>query len=819
RMEGVHLRGGDVARGGIRWSDRREDFRTEILGLMKAQMVKNAVIIPVGAKGGFIVKRPPANADRETMQREVMHCYETLIRGMLDLTDDLDALGEIVPPAGVVRLDGDDPYLVVAADKGTATFSDLANGISKEYGFWLGDAFASGGSVGYDHKAMGITAKGAWESVKRHFRELGRDVQKEDFTVVGIGDMSGDVFGNGMLLSRHTKLIGAFNHLHIFLDPNPDPEASYAERERLFTLPRSTTWADYDESLISEGGGVFSRSAKSVPLSLQIRELLGVEAEHLTPMELISAMLRAEIDLLWNGGIGTYVKSSGEANSSVGDRTNDALRVDGCDLRCKVVGEGGNLGMTQLGRIEYALARSGRVYMDAVDNSAGVDCSDHEVNIKVLLDSVVASGDITDKQRSELLARMTDEVERHVLRDNYLQTQAISTEATQASQMAELHGRYIAHLEASGSLDRGLEFLPSAEEISDRKSQSGGLTTPELSVVLLYTKLTLYQKLLGSDAVDDEYLADELVRYFPDVLGERFRDEMKGHRLRREIVATTVVNSLVNRCGTTFAFRMGEETGAEFSDVARAYTATREVFGLRELWEEIEALDNEVLARTQAEMYLACTKVTERAARWFVRNRRPPLDIRVNVERFSGAMQALREELPNLMLEGDEEALQGKIRSLTDEGVPESLARRVSLLDSLYSVLDIVDLAEKTNEDTETVACIYLALGDRMNLRWLREHIEKLPRDNRWRTLARAALRDDLYSLQATLTEEIISAIPHGPAPQERIEAWTDGNRRAVDRAIQVVRDVNQNGVYDLSTLPVILREIRNLTGSATANT
>ncbi|MDQ3250745.1 MAG: NAD-glutamate dehydrogenase, partial [Actinomycetota bacterium] len=532
RTEGVHLRGGEVARGGIRWSDRREDFRTEVLGLMKAQTVKNAVIVPVGAKGGFVVKRPPAEGGREALQQEVVACYKTLIRGMLDITDNISG-DEIVPPPDVTRYDDDDPYLVVAADKGTATFSDIANGISEEYGFWLGDAFASGGSVGYDHKEMGITARGAWESVSRHFRELGHDTQSEDFSVIGIGDMSGDVFGNGMLLSRHIKLVGAFNHMHIFLDPDPDPEKSFDERERLFGLPRSS-WTDYDEDLISEGGGIFPRTAKSIPLSQQVREMLDVEAESLTPTELMSAMLKAEVDLLWNGGIGTYVKASSESNAEVGDRANDVLRVDGAELRCRVVGEGGNLGFTQRGRIEYALS-GGRIYMDAIDNSAGVDCSDHEVNIKILLDAIVEAGDMTEKQRNELLASMTEEVGDLVLRDNYQQTQAISQAAALAHPMVDVHARYIHALEHEGRLDRTLEFLPGDEELGERRSENKGLTAPERAILLSYSKITTYQVLLNSDAPEDPYLSQELERYFPAPLRDRFREQIHEHRLHRQI--------------------------------------------------------------------------------------------------------------------------------------------------------------------------------------------------------------------------------------------------------------------------------------------
>ena len=643
RTEGVHLRGGEVARGGIRWSDRREDFRTEILGLMKAQTVKNAVIVPVGAKGGFVVKQPPAEGGREAMMEEIVACYRTLIRGMLDLTDNL--VGDrVVPPPQVVRYDDDDPYLVVAADKGTATFSDIANGISAEYGFWLGDAFASGGSAGYDHKTMGITARGAWESVERHFRNLGINPQTTDFTVVGIGDMSGDVFGNGMLLSRHIKLVGAFNHQYIFLDPDPDPETSFKERERLFALPRSS-WTDYDQDLISEGGGVFPRSAKSIPLSPEVRQLLDVEAEALPPNEVMKAMLEAKVDLLWNGGIGTYVKSSEETNAEVGDRTNDAVESEWDELRCRVVGEGGNLGFTQRGRIEYALD-GGRIYMDAIDNSAGVDCSDHEVNIKILLDAIVENGDMTVKQRNELLAQMTEEVGELVLKDNYQQTQAIDHALALARPMVDVHARYIHALEQSGRLNRELEFLPGDEELGERRSNGVGLTTPELAILLSYTKITLYKELLGSDAPENPYLSRELERYFPTPLRERFREQMREHRLHREITATHVTNSMVNRCGPSFAFRIGEETGAAGPEIARAYTAAREIFDMRTLWAGIEALDNRVDAKTQTRMFLEARKLVERATRWLLRNRRSPLDIEATISHFSEGAEELARRVP-----------------------------------------------------------------------------------------------------------------------------------------------------------------------------
>jgi glutamate dehydrogenase len=808
RTEGVHLRGGSVARGGIRWSDRREDFRTEILGLMKAQTVKNAVIVPVGAKGGFVVKRPPRKGGREALQQEVVACYKTLIRGMLDITDNISG-DEIVPPPDVTRYDGDDPYLVVAADKGTATFSDIANGLSAEYGFWLGDAFASGGSVGYDHKEMGITARGAWESVSRHFRELGKDIQNEDFSVVGIGDMSGDVFGNGMLLSRHIKLLGAFNHMHIFLDPDPDPETSFEERQRLFDLPRSS-WTDYDENLISEGGGIFPRTAKSIPLSEQVREMLDVEEESLPPTELISAMLKAEVDLLWNGGIGTYVKASTETNAEVGDRANDTLRVNGDELRCHVVGEGGNLGFTQMGRIEFAL-RGGRIYMDAIDNSAGVDCSDHEVNIKILLDAIVEAGDMTDKQRNELLASMTDEVGDLVLRDNYQQTQAINQALALAHPMVDVHARYLHSLEHEGRLNRNLEFLPGDEELGERRSDNRGLTAPEIAILLSYSKITTYQDLLDSDAPEDPYLSRELERYFPTPLRDRFREQIHEHRLHRQITATHVTNSLVNRCGPSFVFRLGEETGAEAPDIARAYMAAREIFSLRSLWDDMEGLDNVVEAGIQTKIMLDARKLVERATRWLLRYRRTPLDIRGTISHFSDGANELAESIPAILMDGDRAAVENAAGRLIDAGVPKDLAERAAALGPMFPALDITDVANANREPLDTTAAVYFALGDRLKLHWLRRHIEALPRDNRWRTLARSALRDDIFNQQAALTAEVLRNTPQDEPPGERIETWAHTNQGPVHRTMQVLADINSSGTFDLSTLSVALREIRNL--------
>ena len=811
QTEGVHLRGSEVARGGIRWSDRKEDFRTEILGLMKAQTVKNAVIVPMGAKGGFVVKRPPQNGDREAFQKEGIACYRTLICGMLDLTDNL-VDGEPVPPPDVVRYDEDDPYLVVAADKGTATFSDIANEISEdEYDFWLGDAFASGGKTGYDHKAMGITARGAWESVKRHFRGLGKDVQNEEFTVVGIGDMSGDVFGNGMLLSRHIKLVAAFNHLNIFFDPDPDPEKSFEERQRLFDAEQSS-WTDYDEDCISEGGGVFSRSEKSISLTPEIQELLDVEEESLAPNEVIHALLKAPTDLLWNGGIGTYVKASYESNADVGDKANDSLRVDGEELGCRVIGEGGNLGLTQEGRIEFAL-HGGRVYMDAIDNSAGVDCSDHEVNIKILLDSVVENGDMTEKQRNDLLAEMTEEVGDLVLRNNYGQTQAVDNSVAQASSMENVHARYMRSLEDAGQLNRELEFLPSEEELADRRSEGLGLVAPEFAILLSYTKIILYQQLLNSDVPEDSYLSEELESYFPTPLRERFREQMKEHRLRRQIVATHLTNDLVNRCGTTFTYRLREETGGTPPEIARAYAAARDIFDLRSLWSRIEDLDNQVEAKVQTRMLLDARKLVERATRWLLRNRRSPLNIADTVSYFSEGAEELAGRVPELMLESDREALENTTKELVEAGVPEELATRIATLKAMFSALDIVDVATSTDQPLETTAAVYFILGERLRIHWLREHIEDLPRDNRWRMLSRAALRDDLFDQEATLTAEILHEVPDEDlSAEERVDSWMQSNEESVERILQVLRDINSSGTFDLSTLSVALRETRNLT-------
>ena len=800
RFEGIHLRGGKVARGGLRWSDRPDDFRTEVLGLVKAQMVKNTVIVPVGSKGGFVLKKAPPASDREAFMKEGIACYQDYLRGLLDLTDNL-AGGKTVPPPHVVRKDGDDPYLVVAADKGTATFSDYANAVSKEYGHWLGDAFASGGSVGYDHKAMGITARGAWESVKRHFREIGVDTQTSDFTVVGIGDMSGDVFGNGMLLSRHIRLLAAFDHRHIFIDPSPDAAASFAERERLFRLPRSS-WADYDGKLISEGGGVWARSEKSVPLSPQARAVLGIDAEQLTPTDLVSAIVKAPVDLLYNGGIGTYVKSSEEAHADVGDRANDALRINGAELRAKVVAEGGNLGFTQRGRIEAALAGV-RINTDAIDNSAGVDTSDHEVNIKILLGIAVADGEMTEKQRNQLLPQMTDEVAALVLRDNYFQTQALSIGKRLAVRELDEQARFMRFLEKKGQLHRAIEFLPPEDALAERRQKGLGLTAPELAVLLAYSKMWLNDELMHSDLPEDPWVATALGRYFPAQLKDKFAAYIPRHPLKREIIVTHVLNSMVNRVGPTFVHRLSEITGTTAPQIVRAYLATREVFGFVATWQQIEALDTRVPDAMQAEMVVLLRGLIARATTWFLRSRRLHEPTQHLVGRFAPAVAALRTRL---------EAQAGqsaRAAAWVAAGVPQPLAFHVDAAEGLFNALDITEIAEASQRPLAETAEVHAGVGDRLGLERLRLLIEALPAPSYWDELARLALGDDLADLQRSIALEAVTH--HQGEAAVVLDAWEQGNRQALERAQRLLGELRDAGGGGLAMLSVALRELRNL--------
>ncbi|MET7637621.1 NAD-glutamate dehydrogenase [Streptomyces sp. NPDC005438] len=811
KVEGVHLRFGKVARGGLRWSDRREDFRTEILGLVKAQEVKNTVIVPVGAKGGFVGKQlPDPSVDRDAWQAEGIACYKTFISGLLDITDNLVG-GEVVPPKDVVRHDGDDTYLVVAADKGTATFSDIANEVAQAYGFWLGDAFASGGSAGYDHKGMGITAKGAWESVKRHFRELGHDTQTEDFTVVGVGDMSGDVFGNGMLLSEHIRLVAAFDHRHIFLDPDPDAATSFAERQRMFRLPRSS-WEDYDTSKLSAGGGIHSRSAKSVSITPQVRRALGLEEKvtKMTPPELMRAILTAPVDLLWNGGIGTYVKASTESQADVGDKANDAIRVDGQDLRVKVVGEGGNLGCTQLGRIEFA-SNGGRINTDALDNSAGVDISDHEVNIKILLNSVVGNGDMTVKQRNALLAEMTDEVGELVLRNNYAQNVSLANAVEQAPSLLHAHQRHMRSLSRQGMLNRGLEFLPNDRQVKERLTAGEGLTQPELAVMLAYTKITLAKELVDTSLPDDPYLQDLALAYFPVPLRERFAEEIRHHALIRQIVTTLLVNDTVNTGGSTFLHRMQEESGASIEEIVRAHTAARAIFDLAGIWDAVEALDNQVDAQVLTRVRLHTRRLVERGTRWLLNNRPQPLKLDETVSVFSERVSQVWAELPKLLRGDDQQWYEKVLDELTEAGVPVELASKVAGFSAAFPALDVVAVADRTGKELLDVAEVYFDLADRLRITQLQERVSELPRGDRWQSMARSAIREDLYAAHQLIAADVLSEGDATASPDERYALWEEKNAAILGRARATLEEIQSSDTFDLANLSVAMRTMRML--------
>ncbi len=799
RVEAVHLRSGKVARGGVRWSDRREDFRTEVLGLMKAQVVKNAVIVPMGAKGGFVVKMPPT--EREALQAEGIACYKTMIRGLLDLTDNLQG-NLVVPPPRVIRRDGDDPYLVVAADKGTATFSDIANQLSREYGFWLGDAFASGGSAGYDHKKMGITARGAWESVKRHFRELGHDVMGQDTTVIGVGDMSGDVFGNGMLLSSKLQLIAAFNHQHIFLDPNPDCAASLAERTRLFHLPRST-WEDYDRQAISSGGGVFRRDAKIIPVSPEVGQRFGLSTAEITPNELVRGLLATPVDLLWFGGIGTFVKASHETDAAVGDRANDEVRVDGRELRARVVGEGANLGLTQAGRVEFALA-GGRLNTDFIDNSGGVDCSDHEVNIKIALADALAAGDLALAQRNQLLSSMTPQVSALVLRDNTLQAQAISLIAAHGVQLLDSQQLFMRQLERSGQLDRRLAGLPDDATLEERREARKGLTRPEIAVLLAYGKMQLYAALLDSDLPDEPQLVEDLVRYFPEPMQTRFRPAIERHRLRREIIATHVANSLVNRVGPSFATRLAAETGRSLADIARAYAVARDVFGLRALWEEIEALDHQVAAEQQIAMYRLSIRLIEQTAHWFLRYGGRPLYVTSLVQAYQQDIALLAADLDTLIPAASERIAE-HCRRLTSQGVPPELARKVAGLEILPALCYVARGARTAAVPAAHFGRLYFAVGDRFGFGRLRQAAGE-GEGNAFQQTAAAATIDDLCNHQAELTQQVLCS--SGPDP---LAAWAAAFPATVQRLDHTFQDCLSAEKIDLAVLVIVERELRAL--------
>lgn len=811
RIEGVHLRGGKVARGGLRWSDRFEDYRTEILGLVKAQQVKNAVIVPVGAKGGFVAKRLPEGGDRDAFQREGVAAYQTFIRGLLDLTDNF-VDGQVVPPENVIRHDEDDYYLVVAADKGTATFSDIANAISAEYGFWLGDAFASGGSHGYDHKKMAITARGAWVSVERHFRELGLNPATTDFTVVGIGDMSGDVFGNGMLLSRHIRLVAAFNHLHIFVDPNPDAEASFAERERLFALPRSN-WSDYNADLISKGGGVFSRASKSVPISPEMKERFGIKVDRMPPNMLINYLLRAEVDLLWIGGIGTYVKASSENHTEVGDKANDVLRVDANEMNCKVIGEGGNLGLTQLARVEYAL-EGGRLNTDFIDNAGGVDCSDHEVNMKILLNGIVANGDLTEKQRNKMLVSMTDEVAELVLRNNYRQTQAISIANAEAAARIEEYRRLMTTMESSGRLNRQLEFLPDEETINDRKAQGQGLTRPELAILISYVKGELKQALSDSELPDLPALSSEITKVFPRPLVKKFGRELSEHQLRREIIGTQIANDMVNHMGITFVDRLRQSTGASPAAIALAWLIAREIYQLDHWWDRIEKLDFRIDSGVQQRLMTELIRLIRRATRWLLRNRRAELDLTGHMQQFSGPIAAISANLGEYLGVEAREEWHQECQTYLAEGVPEDVASVVAGTPHLYSALGIIEAHSSTGIELKCVAQVYHAIGERLQLSWFAQAINRLTPATHWQALARESFREDLDWQQRALTVGVLGQEPGNPDPARLIDLWYGKHEELIGRWDAMLAELRSVVDPEYAMFSVALRELLDLAQS-----
>jgi len=812
KLEGVHLRGGKVARGGLRWSDRKEDFRTEVLGLVKAQQVKNSVIVPVGAKGGFVCKRNLAGLSRDEFMEEGISCYKIFISALLDVTDNL-VKGKLIPPTNVVRLDEDDPYLVVAADKGTATFSDIANGISEKYNFWLGDAFASGGSIGYDHKKMGITAKGAWESVKRHFMEIGVDCQTTDFTAVGIGDMAGDVFGNGMLCSRHTKLIAAFNHMHIFIDPSPDAEKSYVERERLFNLPRSS-WEDYNAKLISKGGGIFPRSAKSISLSKEIKTWLNVSTDSMTPNKLINTILKSSVDLLWNGGIGTYIKSTKETHAEVGDRANDNLRVNGNELTCKIIGEGGNLGVTQLGRIEY-MQNGGRGNSDFIDNAGGVNCSDNEVNIKILLNQIVADGDMTGKQRNKILLSMTDEVGEIVLRENFLQAQTISISEERSAKMVKELMRFIHWMEKEGKLDRGLEFLPEDEELLERMASSEGLTRAELAVLAAYGKMILKEELCVPEVSNEPYYQDELVDYFPTALRRKYSKQMQKHPLKNEIIAMQLANEMVDYLGSNFAFRTTDETGASPSDVAICFTLSKEIFDMPKIWAQIELLDHSIPASVKNNMFYQTQRMIRRSTRWFLRHRRKNLAIHQGIQYFKSGVAELKKNIGKV-LDTDEVAnIQQGIDGWIEQGVPKKLAEEVGYLSTLFSGLDVVEMSKLTGQKISLVGEVYYKLGAKLELHWFLDQITMQPVDNHWQAFARATFREELDWQQRSLTVAVLHMSIDKKSAEERIIAWIIENEDLLDRWQQMVADFRSSSRHEFAKFSVALRELLILVQSS----
>jgi glutamate dehydrogenase len=799
-MEGVHLRGGKVARGGIRWSDRREDFRTEVLGLMKAQLTKNSLIVPTGSKGGFIVKKSQPSRD------EVITCYKMLMKGLLDITDNLKD-GKVIPPKNTVRYDDDDPYLVVAADKGTATFSDIANSISADYDFWLGDAFASGGSAGYDHKKMGITAKGAWESVKRHFRELDINTQETDFSVIGIGDMGGDVFGNGMLLSEHIKLIGAFNHEHIFFDPNPDPAKSFVERQRLFDLPRSK-WSDYNAKLISKGGGIFSRADKSIPVSREMADKYGISGKQISPVELMKAMLTSHVDLLWFGGIGTYIKASSESDADAGDRANDSIRVDAKNVKAWVIGEGANLGVTQLGRIEFAL-RGGKINSDSIDNAGGVNCSDHEVNIKILLNNLISKGALTLEKRNKLLVDMTDHVSALVLKENYLQTQALTLAERQGVNKVNILLRLIRFLEKSELLNRELEYLPDDETIEERRLQKKSFVRPELSVLLAYSKILLKNTLAEGNFADDSFFDKEISDYFPAQLQKNFSKEVCSHSLRNEIIITHVTNNVINRCGMTFVIDMMEKAGANADDVVRSYVVTEEIFGLRTMYEEVDQLDYHVPVSIQINLFFRIKQLQERICLWLLSYCTHPLKIVENIDFFKQGVTQLSKKLISLLDDNDQERLNHRYQEFINQGVPELLAKKIANLSFINASCDIIRIAHYAQLDPLIVGNVYFKVGNIFHLRWLRQMTRKVEVQNHWEAKALSNYVEEFYTFQSLLTLNIVPL--YESSKDNMIDVWVENNKTKVQQLNELIKEMRTHGHVDLPMLVVVNNHLQGM--------
>ncbi len=805
-MEGVHLRGGAIARGGLRWSDRAEDYRTEVLGLVKAQAVKNAVIVPTGAKGGFIVRL--GADDPETFRQQGIACYQDFIRGLLDLTDNV-VEGQVVHPPGVRCHDGDDPYLVVAADKGTATFSDIANGVAAEYSFWLGDAFASGGSNGYDHKAMAITARGAWVSVQRHFAERGVDVQKEPVSVLGIGDMSGDVFGNGMLLSRSIKLLAAFNHRHIFLDPSPDAEKSFTERQRLFALPRSG-WADYDTGLISPGGGVYSRNAKSIALSPEVRATFDIHADRLSPDELIHELLRSPVALIWNGGIGTYIKAAAESHADVGDRANDTLRVDAEELRCQVIGEGGNLGVTQLGRVAFARA-GGSINTDFIDNSAGVDCSDHEVNIKIALNQLVTDGELTGKHRNQLLKEMTDEVAALVLTNNFRQAQLLSLAERQVCDHPSEYQRFVGLMESREQLDRSLEGLPSDEQLMERASRRETLTRPELAVLMAFAKSHIKNALnrliadpAAADMDSDPAIAAEIFEPFPALLKQRYPDAVRGHRLARQIIATQLANDVVHHMGITFVTHLMEFVSASVDEILRAYMGAAACFRLRERFHHIGSLPG-VDANIRLDALAELVRLGRRATRWLLRHERAKLDVAALTSRYRAGIETLRAEREALFSADVQARRLERLQHLREHGLPEATAEELAGSADLATALTVIAAAEACGAEPQDLVHVYGEVGERLSLEWLIGRLAQFPSTSHWQTMERDSLIDDLVMEQGRLAAQVHSET------QGDVEAWLAANGPTLRAWRHTIEDAQHATAPDFSLYAVTCRKLIDL--------